>query len=311
MIRCMILLISLFFFPHDDAYAVTSKQIFPLTMAGTRQAVTRWLQDNGYDYRVVPGADGLVRIRNMQNERELLVELRPHSPLATEVDIRLDDRGQGKEYFKKLLQYLSEKTSTQAIAAVNWQEPDIPSSIQKHIGTTVCIHSDNQAQDVQFSGVFINSRGLVLCTAHDLKKNGQVSILSASGSQYRGDIIKIDFHRDLALIQTNADQEPNISLEKGRNLLDMNEMVFSIGCPLNLGGTVSTGFIKGLPRRVDDLPMWQIGMEIQPGSSGSPVFDNNGDFVAIVKGRHRISSGIGFLTPLEVIIDFLNGQLEQ
>ncbi len=310
MSRYMILLIPLFFFVQDSAYAVTIKRIFPLTMAGTRQTVTRWLGNNDYHYLVVPGTDGLVQIINRQNERELLVELRPHSPLATEVDIRLDDRGQGQKYFEKLLQNLTEKSSTEA-AAVNWKKPDIPSSIQKHIGTTVCIHTDNQSQDIQFSGVFINSRGLILSTAHDLKKNDQVTILSTSGSQYRGNIIKIDFQRDLALIQTNAGQEPNISLERGRNLLDMNEMVFSIGCPLNLGGTVSAGFINGLPRRVDDLPLWQIGMEIQPGSSGSPVFDNNGYFVAIVKGRHRISPGISFLTPLEVIIDFLNGQLEQ
>ncbi len=311
MVKYHILLVIFLFFLCSRACAATTKQIFPLTMAGTRQTVTRWLQDNGYNCRVIPGADGLVQIRNMQNEKELLVELRPQSPLATEVDIRFNGKGQEQEDLKKLLLNLTEKTSAKVSVSANWQKPDIPSSIQELIGSTVCVYTDNQKQDIQFSGVFINSRGLILCTAHDLNKNDQVTILSASGSQYRGNIIKIDFHRDLSLIQTNASKEPSISLERGRNLLDTDEMVFAIGCPFNAGGTVTVGSINGLPRRVDDLPMWQTDIEIQPGSSGSPVFDNHGDFVAIVKGIHRISPGIGFLTPLEVIIDFLNGQLEQ
>ncbi len=311
MIRYFILLFTLFFFLYDSAWAATNEQIFPLTMSGTRQIVTRWLQDNGYNCRVIPGADGRVQIRNMQNEKELLVELRPHSPLATEIDIRLDGRGQEQEHLKKLLLNLSEKTSAKVSVEVNWQKTDIPSAIEKRIGSTVCVYKDNQSQDIQFSGVFINSRGLILCTAHDLTENDQVTILTANGLKYRGNIIKIDFQRDLSLIQTNASKESSISLERGRNLLDIDEMVFAIGCPLNVGGTVTVGSINGLPRRVDDLPMWQTGMEIQPGSSGSPVFDDHGDFVAIVKGVHRISPGIGFLTPLEVIIDFLNGQHEQ
>jgi len=46
-------------------------------------------------------------------------------------------------------------------------------------------------------------------------------------------------------------------------------------------------------------------MKIYPGSSGSPVFDVQGNLVAIVKGRHRGTDSIGFLIPLETIIEFV------
>ena len=46
-------------------------------------------------------------------------------------------------------------------------------------------------------------------------------------------------------------------------------------------------------------------MTIHPGSSGSPVFDAQGQLVAMIKGRFRGNSTVGFLTPLETIIEFL------
>jgi serine protease Do len=53
------------------------------------------------------------------------------------------------------------------------------------------------------------------------------------------------------------------------------------------------------------LPLWQVGMDIFPGSSGSPVFDARGRLVAMVKGRYRGTSHVGFLTPLETIMAYL------
>jgi serine protease Do len=46
-------------------------------------------------------------------------------------------------------------------------------------------------------------------------------------------------------------------------------------------------------------------MDIQPGSSGSPVFDAGGRLVAIVKGRYRGTSTVGFLIPMETVYAFL------
>jgi serine protease Do len=85
----------------------------------------------------------------------------------------------------------------------------------------------------------------------------------------------------------------------------MGERVFSVGCPVNLFGTVFPGIINGPPRRVKEQTYWQVNMEIHPGSSGSPVFDVQGNLVGIVKGRYRGTNSIGFLIPLETIITFV------
>lgn len=311
MIKYLLLLLpAVWILCLHDAHAGETGRQYPLSMAAARQTVTQWLQQNGYSYQVIPEPGGLIRIRSSNRGEQWLVELKSRSPLATVITVHLDGSEQREENIEELLQHLAAKSSTKPRAA-DRQQPEIPGAILEQIATVACIRAHSRGQTVQFSGVFIDNQGLILCTAHDLKEHEEVNIISTIGTLFKGDIIKIDFQRDLALIRIKADQEQVISLKEGRNLLGMGEKVFSIGCPLSLGGTVSAGFINGPPRLVNNLPLWQAGMEIQPGSSGSPVFDGNGAFVAIIKGRHRTSPGIGFLIPLEVIIDFLNEQLEQ
>ena len=98
---------------------------------------------------------------------------------------------------------------------------------------------------------------------------------------------------------------PNMESQLTAPVSDMGERVFSIGCPNNLQGTLSPGIINGPPRLVNDQPLWQVEMNIYPGSSGSPVFDARGQLVAMIKGRYRGTTTVGFLTPLEAIITFV------
>lgn len=302
LIGCMLIIVP----PATKSYAASNQQIFPLSMAATRQNIAKWLSQNGQTPETHSQPQGVVIISSSQDETTWQITLTPHSPLATAVSILVNEASDNADRTEALLQYLADKTSRKAEPVEQQQE--IPAPVLDRIGTVACLRADDGAYAVQFSGVTIDEQGLILCTAHDLKEREEVSIVSTINTLFKGDIVKIDFSRDLALIQIQSGREQVVNIEEGRNLLSMGEKLYSIGCPVGLRGTISSGYINGPPRLADDQPLWQASMEIQPGSSGSPVFDSDGNFVAIVKGRHRVSEDIGFLIPLEVIIDFLGEQ---
>ncbi|MEW5801065.1 MAG: S1C family serine protease [bacterium] len=162
-----------------------------------------------------------------------------------------------------------------------------------------------ETKPIQFSGFIIDRDGFILATAHDLEGIHEVRVILDNGRELKGSIRKIDHDRDLALISVGAKFDTFIPLARGRNILDIGEKVYSIGWPLNLRGTVHAGFINGPPRKVNTLPLWQVNMEILPGSSGSPVFDARGQIVAVVKGRYRGTDSVGFLIPLGTVREFL------
>jgi serine protease Do len=181
----------------------------------------------------------------------------------------------------------------------------IPVSILSKIESVVCIRITTGEEKDQFSGVIVDKAGLIISTAHGLPDNQEIMVTLYDGKELPGTLIRRDILQDLSLIQIPESAFQSISLPDGRNLLGMGEPVFSIGCLGDLQGTVTTGTVNAPPRRVNDQPLWQVHMDVQPGNSGSPVFDKQGHIVALVKGRYRGTTSVGFLIPLETIIHFV------
>jgi len=291
-----------------DEVKVDWKNTVSIPVSEVAYKVNKWMRSSGILVEQSALKNGVVRIIGSGGEKsqgeKWLVELSPRSSLGTEILVQLEGDDTANERIH-LLTELFQIRETGEETFVSEGNNVIPEPILSQIGNVACIHVQTKSKSVQFSGFFIDNEGLILGTAHDLLEHEQVKIMSNTGIFYEGDVIKADFEKDLALIKVNATKEDIVSITEGRNLLGMGETVFSIGCPVNLRGTIHRGFVNGPPRKIGNVPLWQVEMEIQPGSSGSPVFDNSGAFVAVVKGRHREAKDIGFLIPLEVVVEFL------
>ena len=291
-----------------DEVTVDWQNTVSIPVSEVAYKVNKWMRNSGLLIEQSALKNGGVRIIGSGGEKKQvehwLVELTPRSSLGTEILIQLEGDDTAKERIHLLTELLQIRETGEE-TFVSEGDNVIPEPILSQIGNVACIHVQTKSKSVQFSGFFIDNEGLILGTAHDLLEHEQVKIMSNTGIFYEGDVIKADFEKDLALIKVNATKEDIVSITEGRNLLGMGETVFSIGCPVNLRGTIHRGFVNGPPRKVSNVPLWQVEMEIEPGSSGSPVFDNSGAFVAVVKGRHREAENIGFLIPLEVVVEFL------
>jgi len=296
------------FLSAADEVKVDWQNTVSIPLSEVAYKVNKWMRNSGISIEQSALKNGGVKIIGSGGEKkqgeQWLVELTPRSSLGTEILIQLEGDDTADERINLLVDQLQTHESGEE-AFINEGNNVIPGPILSQIGNVACIHVQTKSKSVQFSGFFIDNEGLILGTAHDLLEHEQLKIMSNTGIFYEGDVIKADFEKDLALIKVNAAKEDIVSITEGRNLLGMGETVFSIGCPINLRGTIHRGFVNGPPRKVSNVPLWQVEMEIQPGSSGSPVFDNSGLFVAVVKGRHREAKDIGFLIPLEVVVEFL------
>ncbi len=309
-IRAAILIGSLFVvLSGGDAYSQKENKIIylPVPVSEAVYTITRFFESYGYIVEQTEQNREKFSVNISKNDTETKkwsIVLTPNSPLRTKLETVIDSGIFPEKEFAQLVASLSKKSvdDTQSLSA---ESRSIPVPVLNQIGNVACIHVQTEERTVQFTGFFIDKEGLILSTAHDLREHDQVQIVTNTGIYYKGDIVKTDFNRDLALIKVDAVKEEIVYPAKGRNLLSMGESLFSIGCPGDLRGTVESGFVNGPPRKIKEIPLWQVHMRIQPGGSGSPVFDNNGMFVAVVKGRHREAEDIGFLIPLEVVIDFL------
>jgi serine protease Do len=120
----------------------------------------------------------------------------------------------------------------------------------------------------------------------------------------------MDKRYDLSLVDVGTALDAPIALSEGKILLEETERLFNIVCAANSNGTIYSGTVSGPPRKTDRQVLWQVNMQIRPGSSGSPVFDLQGNLVAVVKGRYRGADTVGFLIPFASVMKFLGDDLK-
>ncbi|MGA1875109.1 MAG: S1 family peptidase [bacterium] len=278
---------------------------YPFPVAEMEEAASKWLQSKGFEVTRLSPEGSRVQLTGVNGKECWVIHLEPHSPLASRVsaDYRYDSRSDSTkkgELLEFLALYPDGPFPGKAAAPQT-----IPVSILSQNEFVVCIKAEREERTFQFSGFIIGSKGLILATAHDLKNIHEATVTLYDGREYKGRLVKIDFDRDLALIDIGIPCDSFISLGKSRNLLGLGERVYSVGCPMNLKGTINSGLINGPPRRVGHLTLWQATMEVLPGGSGSPVFDVQGNLAAVVKGRFRGTDSVGFLIPVGTVMEFL------
>lgn len=92
-----------------------------------------------------------------------------------------------------------------------------------------------------------------------------------------GRILKIDFHQNLCFIQVDKNPGHLIHLFISKNMMGINEKLYSVNCPTNLDKAVCPGSIIAT-KHLEDFILWQIQMKIYPANSESPVFDVQGNW---------------------------------
>lgn len=277
--------------------------LYNMTAAEVTEVVSEWLRNHGFlTFKRFYSDQQINLVAEKQNDR-IQVTIKRHTPLAARVKIvPVQQRANAvalrlQEYLDGYIQLPNQLPESQPSHV-----PDVIRHLQKAV---VCIFALNEANEIQLTGFVIDKIGRIVCTAHDLEVDQQVTVVLNDGRELSGKADKIDHLRDLALISTQGILDAEVPVADGRNMLLSGERVFAITCPSNGLTSITPGFLDGPPRHVRGMPLWQVQMHVQHGSSGSPVFDSHGRLAAVVKGRFRGTDAIGFLIPFESIIEFL------
>ena len=168
------------------------------------------------------------------------------------------------------------------------------------------------------SGFFISGDGLIATNHHVVANAVRVTVRLASddrtGSnrQYPARVVGTDSKTDLALIKIDPDERmQSLSLGDSSRLM-AGDWIVAIGNPFGLNQTVTAGIVSGTGRVIGQGPyddLIQTDASINPGSSGGPLLNADGEVVGIsvaIVGGPVGSVGIGFGTPSNLARDVLD-----
>jgi hypothetical protein len=133
---------------------------------------------------------------------------------------------------------------------------------------------------------FISEDGYLLTASHVVEDAARIAIRTKAGT-FTATLVKADKANDVALLKV-AGRFQALPIASSR-AVKLGESVFTIGYPnIELQGyapKLTKGDLSSLTGMQDDPREFQISVPVQPGNSGGPLVDRNGNVVGMVEAQ--------------------------
>ncbi len=169
----------------------------------------------------------------------------------------------------------------------------------------------DQEQQSLGSGFIISSDGYILTNAHVVDSAERVTVRLTDKREFKAKVIGADRRTDVALIKIEAANLPKITQGDPKKL-KVGEWVIAIGSPFGFDNSVTAGIVSAKGRSLPQenyVPFIQTDAAVNPGNSGGPLFNLEGEVVGINSQIYTRSGGfmgLSFAIPIDVAMDVAN-----
>ncbi len=159
-------------------------------------------------------------------------------------------------------------------------------------------HSDRLEAEGQGSGVIVDDDGFVVTNEHVVNKAASIDVILSDGRLLPARLIGGDSYTDIAVLKVPGGDL--IAAGWGSSdELETGDMVWAVGSPYRLEGSVSFGIVSAKGREGNHFQdLLQTDAAVNPGNSGGPLVNIQGQIVgintAIWGGKYQ---GISFAVP--------------
>ena len=155
---------------------------------------------------------------------------------------------------------------------------------------------------MQGSGFIVRSDGAIVTNYHvisnaeDIKVKAGEKVLKVEG------LLHIDKENDIVILKVDAEGLQVVKIGDVEEA-EVGENVYVISSPQGLENTISDGILSGIREINPKRKILQITAPISKGSSGSPVFNKNGEVIGIATLLIEKAQNLNFAMPVNLIKD--------
>ena len=155
------------------------------------------------------------------------------------------------------------------------------------------------------SGLIVTADGLILTNAHVVQDASDVTVKLTDRREFKARVVGADRRSDIAVLKIDATALPTVRIGDPEKIR-VGEWVAAIGSPFGLENSVTSGIVSAKSRSLPDsnyVPFIQTDVAVNPGSSGGPLLNMQGEVIGInsqIYSRTGGYMGLSFAIPIDV-----------
>jgi S1-C subfamily serine protease len=182
-------------------------------------------------------------------------------------------------------------------------QDDFSGVVQEAVKSVLTVRTDDSIG----TGFIVNRDGYIVTNYHVIQgSEDDIEVINFDRKSYQAEFIGADETRDLALLRIPGRYK---YLEMAdEDDIQVGKQVIAIGNPLGLSFTVTEGIISGLDRTGPSglAEYVQTDVSLNPGNSGGPLIDTQGNVVGINNFKIGGAEALGFSLESNVIRNQVN-----
>ncbi len=158
------------------------------------------------------------------------------------------------------------------------------------------------------SGFIVSADGYILTNRHVVAGATEVKVKLTDRREFTARVVGMDENTDVAVLKIDGANLPTVRIGDPAKLKP-GQWVVAIGSPFGMENSVTAGIVSATSRRISGdqfVPFIQTDVAVNPGNSGGPLFNLDGEVVGInsqIYSRSGGYMGLSFAIPIDMAND--------
>jgi S1-C subfamily serine protease len=241
-------------------------------------------------------------VKQQLNHNDLLKKINEFKTSQTETQSKLNELTDNLMETQKSLNLLDESLNSELKQIKASTSTDFSGIIEDSLKSVVTVRTDIG----QGTGFIISDDGFLVTNAHVLSGGREIQILDYEQNEHPTELIGYNITYDIALLKISGNYN-SIKLGNSDDV-QIGEKVIAIGNPLGLQFSVSEGIVSAINREGANGVKGYIQTDaaLNPGNSGGPLINKQGEVIGINNFKVSSSESLGFALASNYIKEVVN-----
>ncbi len=195
---------------------------------------------------------------------------------------------------------------TDLIAKVKKTDKEV-NEIKKTLTQNQTIPVRNPNPDYRATGFLIDGKGFIVTNAHVVDRMKTIYVENSKGEYFAAQTIYSDANTDLAVLKINDTAYKtiyNLPYSINKTNSNLGEQIFTMGYPRN-EIVYGEGYVSAKSGDEGDSTAYQVSVSVNPGNSGGPVLNKDGQVIGIITSKNFTADGVVFASKSKNIYKLL------